>query len=77
MSSPWVTSQYSSDCQIEAFEEAVLAESFKSILGTCRCEAAGSGRKRRDAHLIETDEQHKRKDEYLSEDCCEFTSSHC
>ena len=56
MSSPWVTAENSSGRQVESFEWSVLFECLKCILRACRSEPAARLLERRDADLIESDQ---------------------
>lgn len=50
-----------------SLEESVLPEGLKGVLRAGGGEAAAGGGKRRDAHLVESYQQHQRKDRRLAE----------
>ena len=79
MTSPWMAPQNPFQREVESFENPMFPESFKGILGTCRSEAAGRRRERRDAHLIEPYQQHERENDDLADDHQYFVIllSHC
>ena len=68
MSSPGMATKNPSDGQVKTLENAVFSERFEGVLRTGRSETACSRGEGRDADLIETDQQHERKDQNLSDD---------
>ena len=59
MASPRMASQYSADAQVKSFERPMFPECFKCILRTGRGETATRLLERRDADLIESDQEHE------------------
>ncbi len=55
----------SSYCQVKAFERAMLPESLKCVLRTCGGESAARLLERRDAYLVESDQQDERRRGHL------------
>lgn len=72
VSAPGMAAENATDCQVQPLERAVLAESLKRILRACGGEAAGRLLERRDADLIEADQQHEREYCSLPEDALEI-----
>ena len=63
-SSPGVAAENSADGKIQPLERSVLAEGLQGILGTSGRKTAAGWRERADAHLIELDQEHKRRNQY-------------
>ena len=68
MAAPWMASEDSLCRKVETFQNTVLSECFESILRACRGESACGRGERRDAHLIETDQDNEREDKDFPDD---------
>jgi len=62
-----VAAQDTTQRQVKTFEGAVFPEGLQTVLGAGRGEAARRRRERRDADLIESDQENKRRNGYLPE----------
>ena len=61
MSSPRVAAQNPADCKVKSLERAVFPEGLESVLRTCRSESACRRFERRDADLIESNQENERR----------------
>ena len=77
MAAPRVASQNSPDSEVKALEYSVFSERFESILRTCRSESACRWLERGYTHLIESDQEDERCNQYFFNERKYFIFQRC